>query len=279
MSFKDTCPIDNWLAISKIAATYYPEQYEEILVDCVGAKEMDFANVLQCIQKDAFDEAKHKLSLMNNLKVDNEGKIVFFGIEHSRMSTHFSFLMSRQQKSVCSSPYCPLQQESKQESYPPVIDDVNSAQEFREIANRWLCEGWKSECKKKLEDTNNVPGTAYELIENTTEQVTYPYCRGKRTESRKMFDHGGRLPTLLFFNIENMNDITAIPNAFSVGNKEYRLLGMTYQKKRGQHYGAILQVGNKRFHYDALERPTLSMLDYEKISNIELQNCIFILIE
>ena len=161
------------------------------------------------------------------------------------------------------------------------MDDAKTKEEFTNSIVGWLTEGWKSSCHKRLDSITDVPPSAYEMIENKTEQTDYSYCRGNRAEASKRFTNGSKqMPSLLYLNIEKVTDVEVIPSSFLVGKKwEYKLLGITYQKKRGSHYGAFLHVEEKKFHFDAIAKPTISKFNSENNSNIILQNCIYVFVE
>ena len=115
-------------------------------------------------------------------------------------------------------------------------------------------------------------------IENTELKKELPYCSGTRMHQAKSFNDMCT-PKLLTVNVEKLRNVSIIPDIIQEREYIYKLLGVTYQKRRSRHYGAILYANDTKVLYDGLKSPSIHKYDDTVMKDTQLQNCLYILLD
>ena len=220
-----------------------------------------------------------KLARLNDLK-DTNREFEFLGFEHTHMASHFSFFTVRDQASSCSNIQCPEFQEVKIDSSIPVVSDVAGRRNtFEGEICSWICDERNSPCRKPYYDITGVEESEIIWIENMKKNVTIPYCNGNRTHKSKQFHSSVGLPLLLPVNVEKSRFLANIPMCINIKDEyHYKLLGVTYQKRRSLHYGAILNANDMKICYDGIKSPCSYSYTNECMKDTDLQNCVYMLV-
>ena len=127
-----------------------PKEVYQIFIRKNLGTSSDFITVLRLAQKCQFETAKYKLAKISNINLQNKTH-GFYGDEYSLFTKHLNVFLRHTIASTFSTSFCPKKElEEEFKSYPSF--DCKSQYDLIENIKQWLEGGWKSNCRKPIED-------------------------------------------------------------------------------------------------------------------------------
>lgn len=158
--FRNTCPVDCWLAILKALHLAKPALVDQ-MVKSLSARLPLMAGTITDIKGGCYVEAKYKLAQLNGLLIDKNNTFDFFGDENSRILKFLHPVVQYTERSICSSTFCPAKEIYRSCDVPLSIPmHVKSVAEFVSSVGDWL---YKTQYTLCLRDLNAMPTSCDDL--------------------------------------------------------------------------------------------------------------------
>ena len=141
----------SWLFFFKLCSMRHPDRFQ-FTINKFFAVNSDLMAILGLCQKNQYDMAKYRLSVLNK-KIDGKRKADFYGDEYLEIIFLMKCFLKRVQISTCTGKFCIEQDIQQTEDKYPYSNDVTSEDEFTNGIKCWLFNSWTASCRRSIHDT------------------------------------------------------------------------------------------------------------------------------